>query len=286
MKKLLLASAAAAAFTTSAVQAQTPAPTPEHTVTGNMTIGTDYRFRGISQTFGEGFFTPGPTIQGGIDYSHSSGFYLGNWNSNVSGNQFPNGASIEMDFYGGWKGSFGDFGVDVGTIYYYYPGAKLPGIDSNGNSNFTTAYNWEGYVGGSWKWFSAKYSYAFSDYFGLNADTIQGFVGCNPSRSGCTPLSRNGDTKGTQYLMGAFNYEIMPKLTLTATAGYTWVRHYNAMDYFDFKVGVTYDLGGWLLGASIIGTDANKDYWYAVNGEGKVREIGTTGLVLTVGKTF
>jgi uncharacterized protein (TIGR02001 family) len=103
MKKLLLASAAAAAFTTSVAQAQTPAPTAEHTVTGNMTIATDYRFRGISQTFGEGFFTPGPAIQGGIDYSHSSGVYLGNWNSNISGNQYPNGSSIEMDFYGGWK---------------------------------------------------------------------------------------------------------------------------------------------------------------------------------------
>ena len=128
MKKLLLASATAAAFaTTSLAHGQAAAPaapaaTPEHTVTGNMTIATDYRFRGISQTFGEGFFVPGPAIQGGIDYSHSSGFYLGNWNSNISGNQYPNGSSIEMDFYGGWKGTWDDFGLDVGTIYYYYPG--------------------------------------------------------------------------------------------------------------------------------------------------------------------
>ncbi len=88
--------------------------------------------------------------------------------------------------------------------------------------------------------------------------------------------------------MGAFNYEVMPKLTLTATAGYTWVKHYNDLSYFDFKVGVVYDWAGWLLGASIIGTDANKNYWYACDQwrPGKVREIGTTGLVLSVGKTF
>jgi uncharacterized protein (TIGR02001 family) len=290
MKRLFLASAAAAALTTSLAQAQAPAPTPEHTVTGNMTIATDYRFRGISQTFGEGFFTPGPTIQGGIDYSHSGGFYLGNWNSNVSGNQFPNGAGIEMDFYGGWKGTFGDFGVDVGTIYYYYPGnTRLSGIDPAGNSNFQTVDNWEAYIGGSWKWFSAKYFYSFTDYFGLSEDVVATL--CNPNRSctnsiGQSNLGRNGNTKGTQYLMGAFNYELMPKLTLTATAGYTWVKHYNDLSYFDYKVGVTYDLAGWLLGASIIGTDANKDYWYAVNGPGKIREIGSTGLVLSVGKTF
>jgi uncharacterized protein (TIGR02001 family) len=290
MKKLLLAAATAAAFTTSAAQAQAQAPTPEHTLTGNMTITTDYRFRGISQTFGEGFFTIGPAIQGGIDYSHSSGLYLGNWNSNVSGNQYPNGSSIEMDFYGGWKHSWGDFGLDVGTIYYAYPGGtKLAGVDQAGNSNFTDVYNWEAYVGGSWKWFSAKYYYSFTDYFGLSEDVVATL--CNPNRSclnsvGQSNLGRNGDTKGTQYLMGAFNYEIMPKLTLTVAAGYTWVKHYNSLSYFDYKVGATYDWAGWLLGASIIGTDANKDYWYATNGTGKVREIGTTGLVLSVGKTF
>ncbi len=122
MKKHLLASVAAAAFASQLAHAQAPAPTPEHTLTGNMAIVSDYRFRGISQTFGEGFFTVGPAIQGGIDYSHSSGLYLGNWNSNVSGNQYPNGSSIEMDFYGGWKHAWGDFGLDVGTIYYAYPG--------------------------------------------------------------------------------------------------------------------------------------------------------------------
>lgn len=291
MKKLLLASAAAAAFATPLVQAQTPAPaaTPEHTLTGNMAITTDYRFRGISQTFGEGFFVVGPAIQGGIDYSHSSGLYLGNWNSNVSGNQYPNGASIEMDFYGGWKYAWGDFGLDVGAIYYAYPGGtELSGVNTSGASTFTTVKNFEAYVGGSWKWFSAKYFYSFTDYFGLSQDVVTQL--CNPTKSGCTKLGPNGDTEGTQYLTGAFNYEVVPKLTLTATVGYTWVGHYNKLDYFDYKVGLTYDLAGWLLGASIIGTDANKNYWFACNkgcGAGsKTREIGTSGLVISVGKTF
>lgn len=289
MRKLLLATAATVAIGAPMVAVAqapaAPAATPEHTVTGNMAIVSDYRFRGISQTFGEGFFVVGPAIQGGIDYSHSSGLYLGNWNSNVSGNQYPNGASIEMDFYGGWKHAWGDFGLDLGTIYYAYPGGtKLPGLDSSGNTTFTTVKNWEAYVGGSWKWFSAKYFYSFTDYFGLSQDVVTTL--CNPSNGGCTTLGPNGNTKGSSYLMGAFNYEIMPKLTLTATAGYTWVNHYNKLDYFDYKVGVTYDLDGWLLGASIIGTDADKDYWYATNGTGKIREIGTAGLILSIGKTF
>ncbi len=84
-------------------------------------------------------------------------------------------------------------------------------------------------------------------------------------------LPQNGNTKGTQYLLGAFNYEIMPKLTFTATAGYTWVSNYNDLSYFDYKVGVTYDLAGWLLGANIIGTDADKQWWYAATRVARAR---------------
>jgi len=298
MKKELLASAAvvAAVLVSSApAMAQAPAPAPaepkpSYTLTGNMTIATDYRFRGISQTFGAGFFSVGPAIQGGIDWAHESGFYLGNWNSNVSGNTFPNGSSIEMDFYGGWKKTWDDWGLDVGTIYYLYPNAKYPSGPTNPITgrpiSFTSnTNNWELYVGGSWKWFGLKYFYAVTDYFGLNQGAIVNWIGCNPSQF-CLPQAPNGDTKGTQYLTGTFSYEIMPKLTLGASIGYTWLRHYNAMDYFDYKVGVTYDLAGWLLGANLVGTDADKKYWYADNSAGTVRDVGTFGLVLSVGRTF
>ncbi len=69
---------------------------PDYTFTGNLGIFSDYRFRGISQT------NKKPAIQGGVDFAHSSGIYLGNWNSNVDSAMY-NGANIEMDFYGGWK---------------------------------------------------------------------------------------------------------------------------------------------------------------------------------------
>src|SRR5688500_17951677 len=85
------------------VQAQTPAaapaapePQPDWTFTGNAGIFSDYRFRGISQTNRK------PAFQGGFDVAHASGFYAGNWNSNVD-SAFYNGANLEMDFYGGYK---------------------------------------------------------------------------------------------------------------------------------------------------------------------------------------
>ena len=73
MRKSVFSAAVAAALAVpTLVAAQTPAPTPA--VTGNISLVSDYRFRGISQTFEK------PAIQGGFDYAHASGIYLGNWN--------------------------------------------------------------------------------------------------------------------------------------------------------------------------------------------------------------
>src|SRR3982750_919898 len=154
MRKFVVPIALATAATASVnAQAQQAAPAPSP-VTGNITLASEYRFRGIDQTAGK------PAIQGGFDYSHASGVYLGNWNSNISqGAGFP-GGNIEMDFYGGWKKAFGDFGLDLGAIYYYYPGSDAQFIGAanphSTKTNSGTVHNIEGYVGLSWKWLSFK----------------------------------------------------------------------------------------------------------------------------------
>ena len=76
-KSLIALSMAVMSGIPAIVSAQTAAPaaaapTPEHTITGNVGLFSEYRFRGISQTFAK------PAIQGGFDYSHASGIYLGN----------------------------------------------------------------------------------------------------------------------------------------------------------------------------------------------------------------
>jgi len=85
-------------------------------VTGNVGVFSDYVFRGVTQTGGE------PAVQGGIDYSHASGAYVGTWTSNVSG--FAGGSTYETDFYGGFAGKAGNLGYDVGAVLYYYPEDK------------------------------------------------------------------------------------------------------------------------------------------------------------------
>src|SRR5688572_5619127 len=170
-KSVLVLAASAALAVPSLATAQAPAAAASpHTFTGNISLVSDYRFRGITQTFEK------PALQGGFDYAHSSGIYLGNWNSNVNeGAGFPS-ANLEMDFYGGWKKAFGDFGLDIGAIYYMYPGSDVNAGNGTGplinprdatRTHTGKVDNKEFYIGGTWKWLSAKWFYALDDYFSL-----------------------------------------------------------------------------------------------------------------------
>lgn len=88
-----------------------------HTFSANVLIATEYLYRGITQT------NEDPTIQGGMDYSHSSGFYAGTWASNLEFNpSTTDAASLEMNFYGGYGFDFAGLSYDVGYLYYLYTG--------------------------------------------------------------------------------------------------------------------------------------------------------------------
>ena len=101
MKKLFLALLMAVGF--ASAQAQ---------VSGNLGLTSDYRFRGISQT------QNAPAVQGGIDYAHSSGFYVGNWNSSVSSQMYTNGSGVESDLYAGFKKDIYK-GLTIDVLYEY-----------------------------------------------------------------------------------------------------------------------------------------------------------------------
>jgi uncharacterized protein (TIGR02001 family) len=264
MKKVLISAAVAAACATPfAVLAQAaPAkPEPEYTITGNAGLFSDYRFRGYSQT------DYNPAFQGGFDFAHKSGFYLGNWNSNVNSTLY-NGASLEMDFYGGYKATFGEFGLDIGTIYYFYPGTgqKSPGVD---------AKNWEVYVGGSWGPLSAKYYYSFTDFFGLN--------------SGALGLPGGINTKGSQYLDLAGTFDLGSGFGLVAHVGWQKVKNGEQLgltrdSFYDYKLGATYDIGGsgWIGGLAVVGTSEKNAFLVSDGSEG----AGKTSVVVSITKSF
>jgi len=89
-------------------------------ISANVTLTTDYRFRGISQT------DEGPAIQGGFDWSHGTGVYVGTWVSNVDfgggSSEAPDSASTEMDIYGGISRNITEeLAFDVGVVWFHYP---------------------------------------------------------------------------------------------------------------------------------------------------------------------
>ena len=287
-KTLLAATLATAAFAVpnlaaaQAAAAPAAAPASPHTITGNVGLFSSYRFRGIDQTFGK------PALQGGVDYSHSSGFYAGNWNSNVNqGAGFP-GGNLEMDFYGGWKGSWGDWGLDLGGIYYYYPGTNAgPTIPFSPASNIAPTFrvasgrvdNTELYLGGSWKFISLKYYHSVNDYFSAP------------------------DTKNSHYLDFGATYDLGDGWGITGHVGSLKMKNMNNGSYSDWKLGVTKDIGGWVFAASYIDTNAkgscsptavNQFYCFSngstnpanATGFDKVKDAGRSTVVVSVSKTF
>lgn len=83
-------------------------------------IGTDYLFRGISQTRNRG------TGQLTIEAAHESGVYVGGFVSNVAFQD--TNARQEVDVFAGYRFTALTIGWDVGAILYSYPGAtRTPG---------------------------------------------------------------------------------------------------------------------------------------------------------------
>ena len=81
---------------------------------GNVTIASDYSFRGISQT------NLLPAIQGGFDYELESGFSFGTWASNVN---YGDNTSQELDLYVGFSQALNDStSLSFTLIQLEYPG--------------------------------------------------------------------------------------------------------------------------------------------------------------------
>ena len=279
LQKSALALAASSLMATAAFAQTAPAAAPEASpITANVTITSDYRYRGLSQTNFK------PAIQGGFDYAHESGLYIGNWNSSISwiSDAFPATANtrvtapVEMDFYGGIKKELiGEgFASDLGVLQYYYPTSGLNVSGTYVNPNTTEVYAAQNFTFGAVTGF-VKLSYSVSPIFGI----------ANSTGSYYPDLTMNYDT-------GVWG------LALNAHVGYQYIAgnvqgsspnqtNSSLYTYTDWKLGVTKDFGGGLsLSAAYIGTDAGKtngiyNYYSPTN-----KNLGGSTGVVSLTKTF
>ncbi|QDC43150.1 TorF family putative porin [Methylophilus medardicus] len=280
------------------------------TATANIAVVSDYYFRGISQSWHK------PTAQGGMDITHSSGFYAGVWGSGVSPNTYPD-ANTEIDVYAGYNGTIPvveKLGYTVGVYGYMYPGGSWKKYRASNAANPNDVLTprggrWDTYelnAGISYDWISAKVSYTLTDWFG--ADKTTGWDG---STKGSTYFELNAAYPlpwwdltlighvGRLNVAGKLDKSFTPdgvNFPSTSISGAT------DPDYTDWKIGLSkaFKIGkteGWNAGVYWVESD-NSRYWgesgyggTSFNGKGtsttaQSKNLNEGRLILTVGRTF
>ena len=232
--------------------AQTKAPEPDYTLSFNAGVVTDYRYRGISQSRLK------PAAQGGLDFAHKSGFYLGAWASTIKWIEDSGGpdGKVELDLYGGYKGELAKgLAYDVGVLRYEYVGNTLSRstLASYANANTTEVYG--ALTAGV---FTAKYSRSLTNLFG------------------------NINSKGSQYLDVSATFDLGDGWTLTPHVGRQLVKNSPTYHYTDYSLTVAKDLGkGLSASLMLVDTTANSSY-YTWGG----KYVGKSGAVAGIKYSF
>jgi uncharacterized protein (TIGR02001 family) len=252
---VLLASLAAAG----AAMAEDKPPQPDYTLSYNVGVVTDYRYRGISQSRLQ------PALQGGVDFAHKSGFYLGTWASTISWIKDAGSLAgvdthgpVEWDWYGGYKGSINDkFSYDLGGLYYWYVNNNLKNVTG------TNADTFELYAALTYGPATLKYSHSLTDLFG-------------------TPNSKNSG-----YLDLSATFELpWYGLTLAPHVGHQEVAHNSFVSYTDWSLTLGKDFGnGFSASLAYVDTDAKTGPVLAYSSPSG-KNLGRSGLVAGVKYSF
>ena len=227
---------------------------PGHALTYNIGVVNNYLYRGISQTRGE------PAVQGGLDYAHKSGVYVGAWASSIKwiddysytadGNgtreAFVTGGSTELDIYGGYKFDLAPgTTIDLGYLRYEYLGNSL-----RNNRAYSNASTDEIYLGLNTAMVNVKVSYALSNLFG--------------QMTAATATAAAGDAKGATYTEFSREFDLGAGYKFTPKAGMTSNTKITNASYNDYSLTVTKELQqGLVLSVGYASTSANKTYYYS-----------------------
>jgi uncharacterized protein (TIGR02001 family) len=245
--KLLLALLA----TSSAAFAQTAPAAPESAIAYNVGVVSEYRYRGIAQTKGD------PALQGGVDYTDASGFYLGAWGSTIKWIKDAGSNAtgpVELDLYGGYKFEAAGLAYDVGYLRYQYQGNTYNKVAGAVNANTDEVYGAATY-GVS----TLKYSYSLSDLFG------------------------NANSKGSTYWDLSATFDLGNGYTLVPHAGRQTIKNVPTLSYTDVALTLNKDLGDGLSASlSAISTNGKAANFQATS----VTNYNTAKNALVVGVKY
>jgi uncharacterized protein (TIGR02001 family) len=202
--------------TSSAAFAQTAPAEPESTLGYNVGVVSEYRYRGLAQTKGD------PALQGGVDYAHASGLYVGAWGSSIKWIKDAGSDAkgpVELDLYGGYKFEAAGLAYDVGYLRYEYVGntySKTGGVNANTDEVYGAVT-----AGPA----TLKYSHAFSDLFGFT------------------------NSKGSTYWDLSATFDLGDGYSLVPHAGRQAVANNAAYSYTDIALTLNKDFGEGLVGS-------------------------------------
>lgn len=229
----------------------------------NVGVVSEYRYRGISQT------ALAPALQGGADYAHSSGFYVGAWASQIRWIKEAGTAAntelkgdVELDLYGGYKGSITkDLSYDVGYLRYEYVGNTYKDLGATAVNASTD----EVYAALTYGAYTFKTSYAFSPLFGTAKSDGSVYY----------------DLSAT-YDLGN-GYSFVPHIGRQEIAGKENMSGNKEYSYTDYALTLSKDLGSGLSASvAYITTNGSKNVYTAVNG----RKLAEDTVVVGVKYTF
>lgn len=260
-----------------AAEEAAPAPASDWTLPMSVSFVSDYIFRGQSQTWGR------PALQFSIEAVHVSGFYGGFFASNVSDHWLP-GASIETDFYGGYRGKLSEVAYDLGVVYYVYPGGdwKESGFPNTPKNKLDTA---EAYVSFNYQWLTFKTGINLTEYYGWTKANS----GLNGGFNGDLGAGVKGDTQGSHFFELNASYDVAEGWNLNGQIGRQRIRNSTGLDLTYYKIGLTKTLSdGWSAGAFFSATsepDAYKDFLSLDNTHSR-SDIAKDKLFVSVTKAF
>ena len=196
----------------------------------NVGFFNQYSFRGIDQSGEEA------AVQGGFDWAHDSGFYIGTWASNVDFND--NDSVTEFDFYGGYaKEIQNGINIDLSMIGYTYPGAYA-------SSNYD------------------YYEYSFGLGKSIGPVSFSTAINYSPEF-----FAKSGDAT---YWQGGLDYEFQG-IKISGHVGKQWIdleTTYGAPDYVDYSIGTSYAWQGFDLSVAYVDTDVDAG-WNSTDQSGK-----------------
>ena len=240
-KSVLALTGLAIAMASSPAMAQDEAPASAITVNGTATVVSDYRFRGISQT--DKRFA----VQGSLTLTHESGFYVSTWGSSID-DYVAAGSDQEIDLIAGWSKTFGATTVDVGVLYYYYPGS------GGANTDFVEPY---ASIKGAFGPVTAKLSAAYAPKsaaltIGAGKEDnlyVAGDLSAALGDSGFGVLGHLGHSFGPSYLTIGKEYT-----DWNVAASYTWNHLTFGVGYYDTDKGLLSPSGRNISKAGVVGS--------------------------------